>query len=261
HPTFVTVFVGNNDVLASLTDRTNPGNPALVTPEAAFEANYGPILDSIQKVGAQAALIGVADVSLLPYATQGAVYWCLKNGVCPGVPLAGFPATFSVNNNCAPRAVNPLANGDSVLVPWIVGVPLIAAAQQGATTSLDCSVDAAVVLPAEFKTLRNAVAGYNAYISAQAQQRGFAFVDLNPAFLADKAAAPAAGQFPLIATFPCLPTAPCGQAINQTPNVLFGTYFTLDGVHPSGAAHRVIADTLISAVNAKYGTTIPFAGP
>jgi phospholipase/lecithinase/hemolysin len=32
-------------------------------------------------------------------------------------------------------------------------------------------------------------------------------------------------------------------------------------VHPSTAAHRVIADTLIAAVNRTYGTSIPFAGP
>jgi len=189
------------------------------------------------------------------------VYWCLKTGVCPGVPAGGFPPTFSVNNNCAPKAANPLANGDSVLVPWTVGVPLIAAAAQGASTSLDCSVDAAVVLPSEYKTLRNAVQGYNTYITAQAQQRGWAYVDLNPPLLAYKATVPAAGQQPLITTFPCLPGGPCGGTTNATPNVLFGTYFSLDGVHPSGAAHRVIADSLISAVNRKYGTTIPFAGP
>ncbi|HEY8105278.1 MAG TPA: hypothetical protein VIE46_04175, partial [Gemmatimonadales bacterium] len=261
HPTFVSVWVGNNDVLGSLTSSTNPGDPALVTPEAVFEANYGPILDSIQKVGAQAALIGVVDVTSIPYSTPGAVYWCLKTGVCPGVPAGGFPPTFSVALSCAPRAAVPTSNGDSVLVPWVVGVPLIAAAAQGASTTLDCSVDAAVVLPAEFKGLRNAAAGYNTYIAAQAQQRGFAYLDINPPLLAYKAAASAAGQPPLITTFPCLPGGPCGGTVNATANVLFGQYFSLDGVHPSGAAHRVIADSLISAVNAKYATTIPFAGP
>src|SRR5579864_6935959 len=71
HPTFVSVWIGNNDVLGSLTSSTNPGDPALVTPEPAFEANYGPILDSIQKVGAKAVLIAVGDVSLISYAETG----------------------------------------------------------------------------------------------------------------------------------------------------------------------------------------------
>lgn len=261
HPTFVTVFVGSNDVLGSITSTTNPGDPALVTPEPAFEANYGPILDSIQKVGAKAALIGALDVESIAYVTPGAVYWCLKTGACPGVPAAGFPPKFSVNLNCAPKAAFAASNGDSVLVPSVVGIPLIFAAAQGASTSLDCSVDAAVVLPAEFKNLRNAVAGYNAYIAAQAQARGFAFVDLNPVLEAAKAAPPAPGQPPLITTFPCLPGGPCGNTVNATLNVLFGSFVSLDGIHPSAAAQRVIADSLISAVNAKFGTTIPFAGP
>ncbi len=261
HPTFVSVFIGSNDVDASLTSSTNPGDPTLVTPEAAFEANYGPMLDSIQKVGAKAALFSVEDVTSIPYSTPGSVYWCLKTGLCPGVPQAAFPPKFTVNNNCAPKAANPLANGDSVLVPWIVGVPLIAAALGGATDTLDCSVDAAVVLPGEFKNLRNAVLGYNTYIAAQAQQRGWAYVDVNTPLQAYRNAAPVAGQPPLITIFPCLPGGPCGGTTDATPNVVFGTYFTLDGVHPSAAAHRVIADSLISAVNTTYGTKIPFAGP
>jgi lysophospholipase L1-like esterase len=249
HPTFVSVWIGDNDVLGSLTNGTNPGDPALVTPEPAFEANYGPILDSIQKVGAKAVLIGVADVGLIPYASSGATYWCIKNQpACGFTTPTPFPGTFQVALNCAPKAAVPPSNGDSVLVPWVVGVPKLAAAKAGATTTLDCSVDTEVVLPSEYKTLRTAVAGYNAYISAQAQQRGWAYVDINGlvAYKADPTK---------IASFPILPTPP------SQPNVLFGSYYTLDGVHPSAAFHRVFTDSIISAVNRTYGTTIPFAGP
>lgn len=249
HPTFVSVWIGNNDVLGSLTNGSNPGDPTLVTPEPAFEANYGPILDSIQKVGAKAVLIGVGDVSLIPFSSSGATYWCIKNQPACGFSTpAPFPAAFTVALNCAPKAAVPTSNGDSVLVPWTVGVPKLAAAQLGAPTTLDCSVDNEVVLPSEYKGLRDAVEGYNTYISAQAQQRGWAYVDINAlaAYKADPTK---------IASFPNLPTGP------SQPNVLFGSYFTLDGVHPSAAFHRVFADSIISAVNRTYGTTIPFAGP
>ena len=250
HPTFVSVWIGNNDVLGSLISTTNPGNPALVTPEPAFEANYGPILDSIQKVGAKAVLIAVEDVALIPYASSGATYWCIKNQpACGFTTPAPFPGTFQVALNCAPKVAVPISNGDSVLVPSIIGIAKIQAAAQGATTTLDCTVDNEVVLPLEYKTLRNAVQGYNSYIAAQAQQRGWAYLDFNPALLAYKA------DPTKITAFPSLPTGP------SQPNVLFGSYFSLDGVHPSAAAHRVIADSLISAVNQKYGTTIPFTGP
>lgn len=262
-PTFVSLWIGNNDVLGSLTNSSNPGNPALVTPEALFEANYGPILDSIARVGAKAVVLGVGDVASFPFASPGALYWCLFTGNCTaqGIPQATFPPNFDVSNNCAPGP----AKGDSVLVPWTVGVGKIAAASAGAphgsATTVDCSLDNEVVLPAEFAKLRNAVHGYNDYISNQAQQRGWAYFDVNPTLLAAKAEPITLGQFPKIAAFPCLPGGPCGGAVTPPPNVLFGTYFTLDGVHPSAAAHRVIADSVISAVNRTYGTTIPFAGP
>jgi hypothetical protein len=260
-PTFVSVWVGNNDVLGALTNGSNPGDPALITPVSAFEGNYGPILDSIERIGAKAVLLGVEDVASIPFATSGAVYWCLKTGLCPGVPAGGFPAQFSVNVNCAPKAAVPTSNGDSVLVPWTVGVPKLAAAQAGAPTTLDCSVDNEVVLPSEFQAMRLAVAGYNAFISSQAQSRGWAFVDITTALLAAKGETPAPGQQPKIAVFPCLPGGPCGGTVNATPNVVFGQYFTLDGVHPSAAAHRVIANLVIDAVNQTYGTTIPTLSP
>jgi hypothetical protein len=249
HPTFVSVWIGNNDVLGSLTNGINPGDPALVTPEPAFEANYGPILDSIEKVGAKAVLIGVGDVGLIPYASSGATYWCIKNQpACGFTTPAPFPATFQVALNCAPKAAVPTSNGDSVLVPWVVGVPKLAAAQAMVPTTLDCSVDNEVVLPSEYKILRDAVQGYNTYISKQADQRGWAYADIEAlaAYKADPTK---------IASFPILPTPP------SQPNVLFGSHFTLDGVHPSAAFHRVFADSIISAVNRTYGTSIPFAGP
>ncbi len=262
-PTFVSVWIGNNDIIGSLTNGTNPGNPAFVTPEAAFEANYGPVLDEIARVGAKAVLIGVVDVASIPFATQGALYWCLFTGNCvaQGIPQATFPPNFDVSNNCAPGP----AKGDSVLVPWPVGVGKIGAAAAGAphgpATTVDCSLDNEVVRPGEFANLRLAVAGYNAYISNQAQQRGWAYLDVNPSLVAAKAEPITPGQFPKIASFPCIPGAPCGGTTTPLPNVLFGIYFSLDGVHPSGAAHRVIADSVISAVNHTYGTTLPFAGP
>ena len=265
-PTFVSVWLGNNDVLGALTSSANPGDPALVTSEAAFESAYTRILDSIAATHASAALFAVADVTIIPYASSGATYWCLKTGLCPGVPSGGFPAAFAVDGSCAPGAAIPGAKGDSILVPWTVGVPRLSAALAGVPQTLDCTVDADVVTPIEFRTMREAVAGYNAFVATEAARRGWAYVDPNPPLLVARADQPAAAPpaqpaFPRIAFFPCVPGTLCGSKVNPGPSVLFGTYFSLDGVHPSDAAHRVLADSLISAVNRTYGTSIPFAGP
>lgn len=247
HPTFVSVWLGNNDVLASLTSAANPGDPALVTPEAEFEAAYKTVLDSItaSNPDAKAALFGVADVTLMPYVSTGTVYFCLKTGGCPGVPQAPFPPTFTVDFNCAPAALGGL--GDGTLIPWTVGVVRILRAAQGIPGGVDCSVDADVVTVAERDNIHAAVTGYNAFIQAQATARGWPYIDLNAMLLGYRAQ----GKIP---QFPALPTAP-GQS------VLFGPLFSLDGVHPSSAGHRILADSLISTVNRAYGTSIPFAGP
>lgn len=246
-PTFVTVWLGNNDVLGALTNAANPGDPALVTPPADFEAAYTRVLDSIMATNptAKGALLGVADVTSIPYVSTGTLYFCLRNGVCPGVPQAAFPAVFSVDPDCAPQALG--GQGDGTLIPWTVGVARILQAAQGLPTSIDCAVDADVVTPAERATLQSAVAEYNAFIQAQAAERGWAYVDITAILLAYRAQG-------LIPQFPALPAA-AGQSVG------FGPLFSLDGVHPSTAAHRLIADSLIAAVNRTYGSSIPFAGP
>jgi phospholipase/lecithinase/hemolysin len=32
--------------------------------------------------------------------------------------------------------------------------------------------------------------------------------------------------------------------------------FSLDGIHPTAAGHKAIADAFVAAINAKYGSTL-----
>jgi phospholipase/lecithinase/hemolysin len=243
-PTFVSLWIGNNDVLGSLTSLTNPGNPAFVTPQNAFQAQYTQILDSIEAEGAKAVLISVADVGVIPYASRGSVYWCVKNQPACGTFPAAFPPTLSVSNNCAPAITGiPGAQGDSTLVPWTTGLPKLDSALHGVPTTLDCTEDNVVVTPAEYANLRTAVAGYNAFIQGEATSRGFAFVDINAPLL----------QHVADGTIPPFPDP--SQLSDSL--ITFGPYFSLDGVHPSSLAHQLIADSVASAINQKYGTTLP----
>lgn len=245
NPTFVSAWVGNNDVLGALTSLVNPGDTTRITTVANFQARYDSVVTGISATTAKAILIGVARVTAIPYASQGATYWCLKTGLCPGVPAAAFPPTFTVNVNCAPQAAVGTSRGDSVLVPWPVGLAKISAAAGGAATTLDCSVSAEVVTPREFLLMSNAVTAYNAYIASVATAKNWAYFDPNPTLLAARA------NPLLVAPFPNIP------ANTATTPVTFGTLFSLDGVHPSGAAHKIIADSLASTINQKYGTSIP----
>lgn len=246
-PTFVSLWIGNNDVLGALTSSSNPGFPLAVTDSTTFANEYREILDSIEGVGAKAVLVSVADVSVIPYASKGTVYWCLKNAPACGPPFPAtspFPATFTVDNNCSPAGVGLGGNGDSILVPWPKGVPRIAAAAQGASTNLDCSQDTVVVNPTEYAGLRNAVQAYNSFIQSEATARGWAYLNVNAPLLA----LAATGAIP---AFPDLTAALSGGSVG------FGPYFSLDGVHPDSLAHVLVADSLTSVINVKYGTLVP----
>ncbi len=130
HPTFVTVWIGNNDVLTAATSSTNAGDSTLITPIATFQTNYGAMLDSISAVGPQGVvLIGVANLATVanrtglpptqppangvPFFAYGSTYYVLD--------AAGqIPGPFTAAVTCAPP------RGHSVLVPFPLGGALIA---------------------------------------------------------------------------------------------------------------------------------------
>jgi len=256
-PTFVSVFIGANDVLGALLDypsATNPtgnaGNSSQVTQLAAFTGSYDSVLDAIEAVGAKAVLISVPDVTVIPFASLSAIYYCLTvsdalrcQAPLPTTPdpnLAGLRALgrFDVNVNCA------APGGLQTLVPWPIGLQKIGTAAAGGTTVIDCSIDAEVVTPTETQVIATAVAGYNAHIAREAAARGFAYFDINLGLAA-------AVDNVRIRPFPDLLPALAGG------NVGFGTYFSLDGFHPSSLAHQAIADGIADAINTEYGTSLP----
>jgi hypothetical protein len=246
HPTFVSIWIGNNDVLGAATSSTNAGDSTKITSVANFQARYSAMLDTVEAVGPQGAiLIGVANVTAIPFFSAGATYWAIKNGLVPG---SSFPAAFTVSNNCAPIATGiPGARGDSTLVPFPYGAALLGAAQLGAPRNLDCAdTVAAVVVPKELVKLVTAVTAYNTFIAAQATAHGWAYLSPNPT-LDSLRALPQPNT--VVRAFPLI-----GQPCNVNP---FGSAFTCDAVHPSAFTHRLIAIKLRDAINAAYTTSIP----
>lgn len=239
-PTFITVWIGNNDVLGAATDQTHPGDSLEVTDTVTFKAEYKAMLDSIDAIGSVkgGVLIGVADVTQIPYASLGAVYYQLKL-----TKLAALPS-FQVDASCAP---SPAGVGDSSLVPFFYGLGLIAAAQAapvGGPFVLNCGTDDLVITKPEFLKLHNSVLAFNAYISAQATARGYAYFDPNVALAQLKADTTQVAFFPHAPPDPRATTAP------------FGTAFSFDGVHPSATTHKLVANALLAVINAKYGTSL-----
>jgi len=241
NPTFVSVWIGNNDVLGPATDTANAGNPAELLDPTAFAASYDSILDAIARTPAsgKGILLGVNDVVTIPYFSYGSTYLGVK--AIPGA----LPANFIVSPDCAPQAFGGV--GDTTLVPFRYGFGLIDAARADSTTlfTLDCLNDHNIT-PSELANLHAIVVAYNTHIAAQATSRGYAFIDPNPLILTVKADT---------AQFALFPHAnPADPKFTTAP---FGSAFSRDGVHPSTASHKLIANTLIQTINAKYGTQLP----
>lgn len=241
-PTLVSLEIGPNDVLGALL-ATNPGDTSEITPLAVFQTKLTDLLDSIDATGAKVAIFTVPDVTVIPYASSGSTYWCLRTGLCPGIAQQ-LPPGLTVNNNCAPAVAVPGAKGDSTLVPWVVGLPRVFAAAQGAPGQvIDCSVDAEVVRPYEYAAMRGAVVGFNTAIATEATARGYAVVDMNAILVAARVAG-------------AIPPFPNTAAVGTGGSITFGPFISLDGFHPSTLAHQVLADSLASTINQKYGTSI-----
>jgi hypothetical protein len=231
-PTFVSVWAGNNDLLGAAL----AGDTTLATDTAAFRISYSQALDSIEATGAQAILIAVglghsANNVVLPFFSRGTTWF--------GLAASGAfnPAPFTVAANCAPP------RGDTVLVSFAYGFGLLATAQGGTPTTLDCTAPP-VIEPAETRFLAVLQLRYNAIIQAQATARGFAYTDSVNFTLDSLAGIP--NQF---APFPNTAAACSGSP--------FGLAFSCDGIHPNQATQLKIARKIIRAINAKYGSAIP----
>ena len=236
-PTFVSVFIGNNDILGAVTDPTNPGDPGLITRVGDFRASYDSImavLDSLPTLQG-GMLIGVVQVTFAPYASSGAAYWLASQTI----------ADLTVDDNCLDqREIPGTTDSATVLIPFHYAAPIMAAAASGVPQTIDCSVDA-VISADEAASMVLIVGAYNDIIEAHATSREWAYLDPN-VILDDLLQDPTK-----IRPFPAYdPTDP------QHVTAPFGTALSRDGIHPGAETHRVLANALVDAINAIYGTSL-----
>jgi len=241
NPTFVTVWIGNNDVLqAGLSGILVPypalGQAGIRSTQAEFQASYDALTSQLL-AGAptvKGVLLGVAQVANLPSMSLGgliAASPAIQAGLsaAAGTPVAVLP-------NCT--GSTSLVNVPQLLIAIRANAhPAVVSCEPGA---LPAPVgDIFILDAAEQVTLGSAIEAYNTYIKSKADALGFGYWDPNPLFSAKRAS----GEIP---PFPNL----------ASPTATFGALISLDGVHPSAAAHILIANELIGVINAKYGTTL-----
>lgn len=229
-PTFVSIWIGNNDVLAAAINGQLGANGP--TPQSSFAANYAQMVNRLRSGGAEnGVLIGVSDVTQIPL-------------LVPASALAD-PALRLGLNFATGRTVSVAASctGSTAYISLAI-IPEIATGAHPATIACTATPgsplgDRFVLDATERAALIAAIAGYNTYISAKADSVGFAYYDPNPLFVAARAR----GDVP------------------TTPNIAnltepFGPLFSLDGVHPSTRGHVLIANELTTLIAGEYSVRL-----
>jgi lysophospholipase L1-like esterase len=241
-PTFATIWIGNNDVLSAggsgiLVNTPALGQLGILSTPTIFAANYDAMIKQLtdSEPGVKGVLIGVVQVAGIPLLSTG--------DTISKAPAAQRTAMNTIAGT--PVAVDPNCVGSTALV----NVPsLLAAVRAGQHPAVISCVkgtypapvgDLFVLDPAEQQTIGGVITAYNTYIAAKAAAIGFAYVDPNPLLAAQRASN----------AIPRFPNFTSGTAT-------FGSLISLDGVHPAAAAHVLVANALIDAINAKYSTSL-----
>lgn len=266
-PTFVSAWLGNNDALeAAVSGYVGPTAQypdSVLTPLAKFSASADQLGAAIKASGTQGAvLIGVvfAD-SAAPVLQPGAYFFLSRdaNGNFNGKPVSPTCSPVTALGQPNPYAAN--------LVSFrILSDPTV--------TQIDCTGATAgglyVLTADEQAILDQRVAAYNAKLQAVATANGWLYVnpmDVLRPYLTG-ASAVTGGRFNQVRKCQLLATAATAAqfqtaVLNSCPVTgptaapgFFGALISYDGVHPSTAAHTLVAKALAGAINAKYGTTI-----
>ncbi|MEX0275365.1 MAG: G-D-S-L family lipolytic protein, partial [Flavobacteriaceae bacterium] len=142
-------------------------------------------------------------------------------------------------------ASGAIATVDTDNVAYLMGLGLDqATAGQLSVTGLTLPMgDGMVLIPDEQTAISNAITAYNQTISNAATTFDLAFFDVNAFF-----------------TEVATNGYQAGSAF-MTADLVTGGTFSLDGIHPSPRGNAVIANQMINAINAKYGSNLPTVNP
>jgi lysophospholipase L1-like esterase len=216
-PTFVTLWIGNNDALAAATSGIVIDGVTL-TPANQFDAEFRQVAGAIASSGARMAIANIPDVTSIPFVTT----------ISRFVTVGGQTVTLVGPNG-------PLQAGDFVLLTASGDI----AQGRGIPGLGPPLADSQVLSAAEVATIQTRVNAYNATITAVANERGAALIDIN-------------ALLRRLATT----GVPVG-GINYTAAFLTGGIFSYDGVHPNAFGYAFVANQFIAAINEKFDAEIP----
>ncbi len=230
NPTFVTLWIGNNDVLGAAVNGTAVEGVTL-TPRPLFRQTYAGIVAALRASGRTIVAANLPDVTSIPFVTTippvvvnpTTRQPVIVNGAT--VPLIGPAGPLAPNTLVTLAASTFLARG--------VGIP-VALGGTGLPLPANVLLDAG-----EVATIRQYVDDNNAAIREIADAAGIRVLDVN-GILRD-----------------LKQNGRTIAGVRLTADFLTGGVFSYDGVHPTDLGYAVIANEWIAAINASGGSLPP----
>jgi lysophospholipase L1-like esterase len=225
-PTFITVWIGNNDVLGAALAGT-PIDGVTMTPVDVFAGLYANAIGAlVTNTSADIVLINIPD--RLPFFLT----------VPPFVDIPGV-GTVPLMADTGPLTADdyvPLSAG--ALIAQGYGLP--GGPPLPDNLDLLTGEPGYVLRAAEFAAIENQIAAYNQVIADVAGSYGLAVLDVNAlyrTYWSDR--------------------APFLGGVNLTGDFLLGGIFSYDGIHQQNIGYALIANALIELINAEFGASIP----
>ena len=234
-PTFVTVWAGNNDVLAGATSGAAIDG-VTVTSKAQFQQEYTTLVGGLRSQLASASIVvgTIPDVTAIPFVTTIKPY-IVNPANGSHIPLLGEAGPLTESDYVTLAASTLLSQGVGIpAAAGGTGIPL----PEG---SIDATgLHAGVILRAgEIALLRSRTAELNGVIKAVAAQFGAKVLDFNAVLAGINAHGYTVGGITLTSAF------------------LTGGIFSYDGIHPQRLGYAIVANEFIKTINAGFGTNVP----
>lgn len=273
--TFFSAWLGNNDVLGYATAGgfadQNINSTNQITEVSVFNTLYTELLNNLTANGAEGIVATIPDVRSVPFFTT------VGPAAKQLLTTASIPAFFALTKAGKTRVVIPRtelkdAEGGTVLLTLTSSAylplfgrptgkywrdlaasqnpanPTAALAQYLAVFEIDTleafgtqknPIPSALVLDQDEQAeINTATMAFNTTIKAQAAAKGLAVFD--------------AYEF-----FNSVQNGIILGGVSYSPAYITGNLFSLDGIHPTPRGYAIIANEMIRAINAKYGSSIP----
>ncbi|MFT3738978.1 MAG: hypothetical protein QM786_09480 [Breznakibacter sp.] len=253
-PTFVSLWIGGNDVLsyALAGGEATVGGVGTndITDVTTFDYCISTMFSTLKNAGIEGVTANIPNISSLPYFTTvpyNALVISEEQAVALNAAYAGYNTTAQSNNW---PTINFMTGPNGLVVEDKLGylrhaVPsdlILLPALNGIKTEgwgSSVKIGKQYVLDAtETASINSYTETFNEIIKSKAEENGLAFVDLNELLIE------------IVSTKTI-------DGVEYSSTFVSGNVFSLDGIHATPRGYAIIANEFIRAVNQKYGASVP----